>query len=337
MRNVIAALGLCVVLSGAQAAEPELQWAMSSPLFRLAKTSSDEPATLLDPCVVRHEGKWHLFAGGPAGTVYYPLDDFKADGPIVRGKKLSFTGGGGVPQVYFHRASKKWHLVGQMSFKDDEGKMRFAPCLSTNDAVDNPDGWSKLTRMEVALPVDEQGKTAGWMDFYVIFDDAKAHMFATSGGKLWRMETKAADFPQGWSKPVIALKANIVYASHTYRQETEKGTRFLTTITSSAQDPTTKKNKQFQVSFTAEKLEGAWTPELVKWDNPFVGFGNAKIADERWSREIIHGEPLRQGSDERMILERDVTGFVFHAKARLKNEESSPSIDSVGILERVKK
>ena len=327
-----------LVLNAAHSAEPQsLEWEMSSPLFRLAKSNNDEPATLLDPCVVKHDGSWHLFAGGPGGVMYYQLDDFKWDGPVVRGRKLSFTGGGGVPQVYFHRESKKWHLVGQMSYKDDEGKMRFTPCLSTNDKVENPEGWSKLTKMDVAPPVDEKGKPAGWMDFYVIFDGGKVHMFGTSGGRLWRTETKTADFPQGWTKPVLALKANIAYACHTYRQETEKGVRFLTTITSSAQDPESKKNRQFQVSYVAEKLDGPWKPELVKWDNPFVGFGNVKILDPRWSREIIHGEPLRDGNDERMILEREVKQFVFHAKAKLKNEESSPAIDCVGVLQRVMK
>lgn len=178
---------------------------------------------------------------------------------------------------------------------------------------------------------------AGWMDFYVIFDSDKVHLFGTSGGRLWRTETRTADFPQGWTKPVLALKANIVYASHTYRQETEKCVRFLTTITSSANDPESKKNRQFQVSYVAERLDGPWTPDLVKWDNPFVGFGNARITDTRWSREVIHGEPLRESNDERMILEREPTQFVFHAKAKLKNEESSPIIDCIGVLQRAKK
>ncbi len=264
--------------------------------MRLAKANNDEPATLLDPCVVKHDGKWHLFAGGPGGVMYYQLADFNADGPIVRGRKLSFTGGGGVPQVYFHRASNKWHLVGQMSYKDDQGKMRFAPCLSTNDAVDKPDGWSALTKMQVAAPLDENNKPSGWMDFYVIFDGDRVHLFGTSGGRLWRTETQSADFPQGWSTPVLALRSNIVYANHVYRQETEQGTRFLNTITSSAQDPETKKNKQFQVSYVAETLAGPWTPEFVKWEQPYAGFANITFNDARWNREIIHGEPLRSSA-----------------------------------------
>lgn len=314
---------------------PQHSWTMSSPLFRLAKTNSDDPATLLDPCAVKHDGKWHLFAGGPGGVVYYQLTDLKADGPAIRGKKLPFTGGGGVPQVYFHRESQKWHLIGQMSYKDDDGRMRFTPCISTNATIENPDGWSKLTKMQVAPPLDEGNKPAGWMDFYVIFDGEKVHLFGTSGGRLWRTETKSTDFPQGWSAPVLAIKANIGYASHTYRLDTDQGVRFLTTITSSAQDPESKKNKQFQISYIAEKLDGPWTPELVSKEAPYAGFGNCRILDPRWNREIIHGEPLRLESDERMRLERVPSLFIFHSKAKLTDADEAATIDSLGILQRL--
>jgi endo-1,4-beta-xylanase len=333
-RLALCALFLLAPLVAGAEPDPD-RWAVAPPLFRLAKHNSDDPAVLLDPCVVKHDGKWHLFAGGPAGVMYYQLEGFKADGPVVRGKKLSLTGLA-VPQVYFHRASKKWHMIGQQSYKDDEGKNRQAPVISMSDKLDDPDGWSKPARMEVAVPLDEKEKPVGWMDFYVIFDGDKAHMFATSAGRLWRTETKAADFPRGWVKPVVALKGNIVYASHTYRQETDKGPRFITTLTSSAPDQVSKKNRQFQVSYVAQKLDGEWSPELVKWDDPFVGFGNARIDDVRWSRDIVHGEPLREGTDERMILEREPTRFVFHAKAKLKDAEGSPSIDCVGVFERKK-
>lgn len=327
---------LLLAASAAAADEPKPEWAMSPPLFRLAKAGSDDPATLLDPCAVKHDGKWHLFAGGPGGVMYYRLDDFAADGPPVRGRKTS-AAGLGVPQVYYHRASKSWHMVGQQSYKDDEGKVRFAPVLSVSNKVDDPDGWSKPVRMSVAVPRDEKDKPVGWMDFYVIFDGEKVHLFATSGGRLWRSETKAADFPQGWSEPVVALKGNIVYASHTYRQETPTGPRFVTTVTASGPDPVTKMGRQFQASYVADKLDGEWKPARVAPDAPFVGFGNALIADPRWSRNVVHGEPLRGGTDERMILDSEPTRFVFHARARLTDAPGAAATDAVGVIDRTKK
>ena len=333
----LAAVTVALVAPFASAQErPAADWTMSPPMLRFAKPTSDEPAALLDPCVVRHGDKWHLFAGSAGSILHYTLDELKADGPVVRGQKTSVAGGA-VPQVYFHRATKKWHMILQKSTKDEGGKNRLAAVLSTNDDLGDDAGWSKLTTMDVPPAVDEAGKSARWMDFYVIWEGDMAHLFATSSGTLWRSETKAASFPQGWSKPVAAATGAIVYASHTYRQPSPKGERFVTIVTSSATDPVTKKSKQFQISYVAPKLAGPWTPELSKWDAPYAGFGNAKIADARWSRDIVHGEPIREENDERMNLEAQPTRFVFHARARLRDEEGAPSIDCLGLLERTAK
>ena len=317
--------------------KPAPAWTMSSPLFRLAKPDGDEPIPLVDPAVVRHDGKWHLFAGSPAGVMYYQLDDFRTDGPPVRGRKLSLTGGGAVPQVYFHRAAEKWHLIGHVPVANPDGKNWVAPGLSTNARVDDPSGWSPMAKLDAEFPRDEMDKPVRWMDFYVIFDDDKAHLFGTSSGHLWRSETAARDFPRGWSRPVAALKGPIVYASHTYRRDGGGGPRFVTYLTARGPDPVTKKPGQYQASYVADRLDGPWVAERVQPDNPFVGFGNARIDDARWGREIVHGEPLREGADERMILEAVPTRFIFHARARLRAESDAPAVNAVGVLERVKK
>jgi hypothetical protein len=172
------------------------------------------------------------------------------------------------------------------------------------------------------------------MDFYVIFDGDKAHLFGTSSGRLWRSEAAARDFPGGWSRPVAALEAPVVYASHTYRQDTPAGHRFVTYVTARGPDPVTKKNGQYQASYVADRLDGPWAAERVRPDDPFVGFGNARIDDPRWGREIVHGEPLREGNDERMILDAAPARFIFHAKARTRDEADAAAVNAVGLLER---
>jgi len=65
------------------------------------------------------------------------------------------------------------------------------------------------------------GKRPRWIDFWVICDEAKAHLFYTSDdGHFWRRETKKSDFPLGWSKPELVLKDTkdeLFEASHTYK------------------------------------------------------------------------------------------------------------------------
>ena len=58
----------------------------------------------------------------------------------------------------------------------------------------------------------------GWLDFWIICDQQKAHLFFTSlNGRMWRAETKLTEFPRGFGDPVIALRGDIFEASHTYR------------------------------------------------------------------------------------------------------------------------
>src|SRR5262249_58780799 len=68
-----------------------------------------------------------------------------------------------------------------------------------------------------------------WIDFWVIGDATRAHLFFTSlDGRMWRSETKLEDFPANWSKPEVVLEGDVFEASHTYRL---KGTdRYLTLI-----------------------------------------------------------------------------------------------------------
>ena len=57
-----------------------------------------------------------------------------------------------------------------------------------------------------------------WIDFWVVCDDSKAHLFFTSlNGRMWRAESSLTEFPHGWSRPQVVLRGDIFEASHTYR------------------------------------------------------------------------------------------------------------------------
>ena len=174
------------------------------------------------------------------------------------------------------------------------------------------------------------------MDFYIICDDAKAHLFAMSSGKLWRSETKLADYPNRWSKPVVALSGDFIYASHTYRRDRQDGAeQFWTNITGVSVDEKTKRRRQFQQSYVADRIEGPWKAEAATWEQPFAAPTNIKFTDERWFGDLVHGEPIRTGNDERMILDPEITHFIFHGHLRdTKTGGMADKSECVGLLER---
>jgi hypothetical protein len=59
-------LPLAAVFSetGCPAQQPVMpQWSLGAPVLDLSQPSSGAPVKLLDPCAVRHDGRWHVFAG----------------------------------------------------------------------------------------------------------------------------------------------------------------------------------------------------------------------------------------------------------------------------------
>mgnify|MGYP002362692673 CR=1 FL=1 len=319
---------LAVFVTAAAAQEPV--WMLGKPLLDETTTLEGKPVRLVDPCIVRHEDRWHIFASANGGTVWTSTRDF-AKRPIASEVIKLPVGSCFVPQVFFHRPQSRWHLIGMMP--DKTGRYpKMAPCLCTNADITNPKGWSPPEVLDVPPPLDEAKPVKQWIDFWVICDDVKAHLFVTSdGGRLWRSETTLANYPHGWSQPVIALRGDFIYAPHVYRHNVSGRESYLLTLTARAAD-----GHHYQQSYTAAKLDAEWQPAAATADKPFAGLANVLVEDARWSGDLSHGEPVRSSNDERMILEADFKHFIFHGAlddAFAKDAKRQPA---VGLLERLR-
>lgn len=306
------------------AAEPSLpRWTLGAPVLDLSHPPTGAPVKLLDPCAVRHDGRWHVFAG----SMYFALEDLKPGGPAPQPVTLPVDGAF-VPQVFFFTPKKQWHFIGQIA--DTSGRYpKSVPVLCTNENISNPRGWSKPMLLDVPPPETAADKPVkSWMDFYVICDDTRAHLFATSSGRLWRSETALANYPHGWSKPVVALEGDFLYASHTYRLDHPGHAPVYWMNLTGAKTDTNAKRRQYQQSYVADRIEGPWRAEHATAEAPFAGWQNIRMQDEGWTGDIVHGEPLRTSIDERMTLDPAFTGFIFHGGRR------SGGPPCIGVLER---
>lgn len=310
------------------AAEP--LWRLGAPLLNETTLLEGRPVRLLDPCIVRHEGVWHVFASANGGTVHAHAPNFDTR-PIASSVVKLPVGPCFVPQVFFYRPQSRWHLIGMMP--DKTGRYpKMAPCLCTNADITRPQDWSSPEVLDVPPPQDDAKPVKQWIDFWVICDAQKAHLFVTSdGGRLWRSETPLANYPHGWSAPVIALRGDFIYAPHVYRHDADGHERYLLTLTARAAD-----GAQYQQSYTADRLDAAWRPVSATAENPFAGRANVRLDDALWQGGISHGEPVRQGNDERQILEVDFTGFIFHGGRKSTDDQAARGLTGVGLLERLK-
>ena len=330
MKGLRLILLLLMVSSGLLRADDSV-WSLGEPLVNAEATLEGKPVRLVDPAIVRDKDRWHVFASANGGTVWFSVKDFSARPSVSEVVKLP-VGRCFVPQVFWFRPQSRWQMIGMMP--DTTGRFpKMAPCLCTNAEIGNPEGWSQPEILDVPPPRDGEKPVKQWIDFWVICDSHKAHLFVTSdGGRLWRSETALEKYPHGWSEPVVALRGDFIYASHTYQQASGK---FITTLTAKGTGTDRTLGHHFQQSYVADHIEGPWQPAAAFAAKPFAGEANIRFLDTHWTGDISHGEPLRTGNDERMILDQSPLGFIFNGARKTGEVSETKTGPCIGLLEPI--
>lgn len=299
-------ISLCLLLITtlpAIAAEPagwgtgEFRWKTSGPLIDVeAQRAAEDPhVALKDPSIVFHDGRWHLFGtlrmkSGRVCIQYLNFTDWAQANTAPR-ELISFTDKYHcAPQVFYFTPHRRWYLIHQLANPANTPPM--GPYASTTENLADAKSWSKSELM-VTNPAPGQK----WIDFWVICDADKAHLFYTSNnGKMWRRETNLADFPRGWSQQVLALEGDIFEASHTYKVKGRA--EYLTIIEAQGG------GRRYYKAYVADRLEGPWRGLADTQSKPFAARENVAQSPE-WTANISHGELLRTGVDEHMEIDPD--------------------------------
>ncbi|HUT09695.1 MAG TPA: non-reducing end alpha-L-arabinofuranosidase family hydrolase [Thermoguttaceae bacterium] len=281
-----------------------VMWDYSAPLIAPEPREQDPSRAQKDPTVVFHGGKWHVFMTvklpGRSAIEYCSFERWEdADSSPRTILKISQSNYYCAPQVFYFAPHEKWYLVYQMAVP---GAKYMWVAYSTTSTISDPDSWTP------AKPILDGGENdprqAGGLDYWIICDDQRAYLFLTSlNGKMWRLWTNLADFPNGFDHCQLALEANIFEASHTYRL---KGTdKYLTIIEENG--------RRYYKAYLADRLDGPWTPVADTAEKPFAGWKNVRPAPgvEPWTDNISHGELLRDGYDQTLTVDPDNLRLIF--------------------------
>ena len=239
------------------------KWTASEPLLSPASRPDDPCYSVKDPSIVRFDNRWHLFCTirGQKRThqiEYLSFDDWTNANAAIRHILAVTNGYFCAPQVFYFEPHQKWYMIYQAS--DKARKVALQPVFSTSTNITNPQSWSTPLFLYPAHPENVEG----WIDFWVICDDTKAHLFFTSNnGKMWRAETKLVNFPYGWSQPEVVLRGDIFEASHTYRLKGRN--EFLTVIEAMGSG-----GRRYYKAYLADKLDGDWKPLAATAEQPFA-------------------------------------------------------------------
>jgi hypothetical protein len=279
-------------------------WEYTAPLISPERRDVDVSLSQKDPTVVHHDGRWHVFMTvklpDRAVIEYCSFTEWEhaneAPRTILRVSSSSYHC---APQVFYFAPHESWYLIYQVRVP---GAEKMCVACSTTATIGDPLSWTQ------ASPILDGGasdpREVGGLDYWIICDEQRAYLFFTSlNGKLWRMWTRLADFPAGFDHCEIALEAAILEASHTYKL---KGTDSYLTIVE-------QEGCRHYKAYLADCLGGPWTPLADTAEKPFAGWRNIRPGKgvEPWTDNVSHGELVRDGIDQTMLIDPGKLRFVF--------------------------
>lgn len=289
---------------GQTRAEATWQWSASGPLLEPQDLPGFECYSVKDPTIVRFEDRWHLFAtvrGKPRShaILYLSFRNWSEVQQAPRHILPMHDGFCCAPQVFYFEPQRKWYLLCQAS--SPEWDPEYQPAFATSERLSDPAAWSPLQPLGAKKPAEAQA----WLDFWIICDATRAHLFFTSlDGRMWRAETTLAQFPHGWSEATVCLQGDVFEASHTYRLQGRE--EYLTLI--EAQNGF---GWRYYKAYRADRLDGPWQPVAADKEHAFASQRNVQQPTPQWTDSISHGELLRSGIDQHLEVDPNRLRFLF--------------------------
>lgn len=273
----------------------------SAPLIAPPSDATHDLVAVKDPSIVYFGERYHVYASsvstaGAYNMVYTSFTDFSeaTTAPVYHMDQTpGFDTYVAAPQLFYFTPQNKWYLVYQSG----------PPMYSTADDPGDPTSWTAPAPFYASTPAIITQNGGGWLDYWVICDDASCHLFFSSNQGLWyRSKTARADFPRGFGEPEVVLRdsnsGRVFEASNVYKLAGSN--RYLALIEAFDQ---TSNNKRYFRSWLAESLDGPWVPWQASGSFPFASARNVTFDGSPWTNDISHGELVRAGHDETLTLD----------------------------------
>ena len=281
-----------------------ISWTSSA---MLVDPNASNHASVKDPTVVYHDGKYHVYAtvyDTSASTwqmIYFNFTDWSQAGSATQYSLNTLTGFGGyncAPQVFYFPPHNKWYLIYQSQ----------QPRFSTANDLSQ---WSTWTAPQNMFTTTPSGMPSLPIDYYVICDDTNCHMFFTGDdGKLYRTQTSVGNFPNGWGSlsVVMTYPTSVLFEGSSHYKILGEN-NYLTVIEAMGS------NGRWFAAWTATNLAGPWTEFKVNQSSPFAGLANVSFPSGQWTNDISHGEMVRYQNDHKSVLDPNNMQFLYQGRA----------------------
>lgn len=191
------------------------------------------------------------------------------------------------PTIFYFTPKNVWVLAYQWGFK-----------YATSTTPRDPASWSPTASLMSYDPDPTGGRGTGPIDQTIICDDRDCYLFFNDdAGGVYRASMPIDDFPGEFRNAERIMNDPSVIFEGIQVYSIKGSDKYLMIIENNGV-------RAFR-AWTADSLGGTWT-RLAGADtteSPFAGEANVTWPDGKWTRDISHGDLVRENPSEKMEID----------------------------------